>query len=135
MGKNREIDYGRIVSCIYTFPEVASVGLKESEATQKGYDITVGKFPYLYSGKALAMGESDGFVKIIAGKKLGEILGVHILGESATDLIGECLLAMHVEASIEDLGEVIKGHPTLSEGITEAALDWQKKAIHVPKRP
>jgi dihydrolipoamide dehydrogenase len=134
MGKVREIDYQKIPRCIYTFPEVASVGLKESEAKQKGYDIRVGKFPYLNNGKALAMGESEGFVKIIAEKELGQILGVHILGEHATDLIGECLLAMKVEASIEDLGEVVKGHPSLSEVITEAALDWQGLSIHMPKR-
>src|SRR4030042_2514738 len=104
MGKTREIDYQKIPSCIYTQPEVASVGLKESEAKQKGYDIQVGKFPYLNSGKALAMGEPDGFVKIIAEKELGQILGVHILGEHATDLRGECFLAMNVEAWTEDLG-------------------------------
>ena len=113
---------------------MASVGLKETEAKQKGYDIQVGRFPYLNSGKALAMGEPEGFVKIIAERRLGQILGVHILGEHATDLIGECLLAMNVEASIEDLGEVIKGHPTLSETVMEAALDWQKMAIHLPGR-
>jgi len=133
MGKVREIDYQKIPSCIYTFPEVASVGLKESEAKQKGYDIQVGKFPYLNNGKALAMGEAEGFVKIVAEKELGQILGVHILGEHATDLIGECLLAMNVEASIEDLGEVIKGHPTLSEAVAEAALDWNGIAIHKTK--
>jgi dihydrolipoamide dehydrogenase len=131
MGKAHEIDYQKIPSCIYTFPEVASVGLKESEAKQKGYDIQIGKFPYLNSGKAWAMGEPEGFVKIIAEKELGQILGVHILGEHATELIGECLLAMNLEASIEDLGEVVKGHPTLSETVTEAALAWQKKAIHI----
>jgi dihydrolipoamide dehydrogenase len=133
MGRAREINYHRIPSCIYTFPEVASVGLKETEAKQKGYDIEVGRFPYLNNGKAMAMGEPEGFVKIIAEKGMGEILGVHILGERATDLIGECLLAMNVEASIEDLGEVIKGHPTLSETVMEAALDWQKMAIHLPR--
>jgi dihydrolipoamide dehydrogenase len=132
MGKVHEMDYHKVPNCIYTFPEVASVGLKESEAKQKGYEIQVGKFPYLHNGKALAMGEVDGFVKIIAEKELGQILGVHILGEHATDLIGECLLAMNVEASIEDLGGVIKGHPTLSEIITEAALDWSSMAIHQP---
>ena len=110
------------------------LGLKESEAREKGYEIQVGKFAYLNSAKALAMGESEGFVKIVAEKKLGQILGVHILGEHATDLIGECLLAMDVEASIEDLGEVIKGHPTLSEAVTEAALDWQRIAVHLPAK-
>jgi dihydrolipoamide dehydrogenase len=134
MGKVHEMDYHRVPNCIYTFPEVASVGLKESEAKQKGYEIQVGKFPYLHSGKALAMGEAEGFVKIIAEKELGQIMGVHILGEHATELIGECLLAMNVEASIEDLGKVVKGHPTLSEVIKEAALDWSSKAIHQPKK-
>ena len=134
LGKVREIDYHKIPSCIYTFPEVASVGLKESEAREKGYEIQVGKFPYLNNGKALAMGEAEGFVKIVAEKELGRILGVHILGEHATDLIGECLLALNVEASIEDLGEVIKGHPTLSEALTEAALDCQGLSIHKLKK-
>jgi dihydrolipoamide dehydrogenase len=134
LGKVREIDYQKIPSCIYTFPEVASVGLKESEAREKGYEIQVGKFPYLNNGKALAIGEAEGFVKIVAEKELGRILGVHILGEHATDLIGECLLALNVEASIEDLGEVIKGHPTLSEALTEAALDCQGLSIHKLKK-
>lgn len=130
LGKVHEIDYQKIPSCIYTFPEVASVGLKESEARQKGYDIQVGKFSYLNNGRALAMGEAEGFVKIVGEKELGQILGVHILGEHATDLIGECLLAMNVEASIEDLGGVVKGHPTLSEALMEAALDCQGLSIH-----
>jgi dihydrolipoamide dehydrogenase len=134
MGRTRSLDYTKVPSCIYTFPEVASVGMKEEEARKRGYDIQVGKFPYLNNGKALAMGEGEGFVKIVAEKKLGQILGVHILGEHATDLIGECLLAMNVEASVEDLGEVVKGHPTLSEAVMEAALDWQKMAIHLPKK-
>jgi dihydrolipoamide dehydrogenase len=134
MGNAKHVDYLKVPSCIYTFPEVASVGLKEEEARTKGFDVGVGKFPYLNNGKALAMGEGDGFVKIVAEKRLGRILGVHILGEHATDLIGECLLAMNVEASIEDLGEVIKGHPTFSEAVMEAALDWQKAAIHLPRK-
>jgi dihydrolipoamide dehydrogenase len=133
-GKNREIDYQKIPSCIYTFPEVASVGLKEDEARQKGYEVQVGKFPYRNSGKALAIGETEGFVKIIAEKELGQILGVHILGDRATDLIGECVLAMNLEGTIEDWGKVVKGHPTLSEILSEAALDWQGSAIHSPKK-
>ncbi len=133
-GQSRQIDYRRIPSCIYTFPEVASVGLSEREAREKGLDVKVGKFPYQCSGKAMAMGEPDGLAKIIAEKGLGEIVGVHILGEHATDLIGECLLAMHLEAAIEDLGEVVKGHPTLSETIMEAALDWSDRSIHLLKK-
>jgi dihydrolipoamide dehydrogenase len=134
MGKDRQIDYTRIPSCIYTFPEIASVGLKENEAREKGFDVKVGKFPYPYNGRAMAMGEPDGFVKIIAEKELGEILGAHILGEHATDLIGECLLAMNLEAAVEDLGEVVKGHPTLSEAIMEAALDWSDMSIHLLRK-
>jgi dihydrolipoamide dehydrogenase len=134
MGKSREIDYRRIPRCVYTFPEIASVGLKEREARDSGLDIRVGKFPYLYSGKAIAMGEPEGFVKIIAEKELGEIVGVHILGENATDLIGECVLAMNLEASVEDLSEVAKAHPTLSETIMEAAMDWKGAAIHLPRK-
>ncbi len=82
MGKAREIDYQKIPSCIYTFPEVASVGLKEAEAKQKGYEVQVGKFPYLNNGKALAMGEPEGFVKIIAEKELGQILGCSYPGRT-----------------------------------------------------
>jgi len=134
MGESRHIDYRRIPSAVYTFPEVASVGLKEKEARDSGLNIRVGKFPYLYSGKALAMGEPEGFVKIIAEKELGEILGVHILGENATDLIGGCVLAMSLEASVEDLSEAVKAHPTLSETIMEAALDWRGMSIHQPPK-
>lgn len=131
MGKSREIDYQKIPSCIYTIPEIASVGLNETEAKEKGYNIQIGRFPFSNNGKAWAIGETVGFVKIIAEKGLGQILGAHLLGEQATELIGEILLAINLEASIEDLGEVVKGHPTLSESLTEAALDWQKKAIHL----
>jgi len=134
LGKNREIDYQQIPSCIYTFPEVASVGLKEEEARQQGYELQVGRFPFRHSGKALAIGETEGFVKIIAEKELGQVLGVHILGEGATDLIGECVLAMNLEGTIEEWGEAVKGHPTLSEILNEAALDWQGLAIHSPKK-
>ncbi len=134
MGKSREIDYRRIPNCVYTFPEIASVGLKEKEARDSGLDIRVGKFPYLYSGKAIAMGEPEGFIKIIAEKELGEILGVHILGENATELIGECVLAMNLEATVEDLSEVVKAHPTLSETIMEAALDWRRISVHQPPK-
>ena len=133
-GKDREIDYQRIPNCIYTLPEVASVGLKEEEPRQEGYELQVGRFPYRNSGKALAMGEPEGFVKIIAEKELGQVLGVHILGDRATDLNGECVLAMNLEGTIEEWGETVKGHPTLSEILNEAALDAQGWAIHSPKK-
>jgi len=134
MGKSREMDYRRIPSAVYTFPEIASVGFTEKEARDSGLNIRIGKFPYLYNGKAMAMGEPEGFVKIIAEEELGEILGVHILGENATDLIGSCVLAMNIEASVEDMSEAVKAHPTLSETIMEAALDWRRISIHQPPK-
>ncbi|MFX0201947.1 MAG: dihydrolipoyl dehydrogenase [Candidatus Hodarchaeota archaeon] len=134
MGKTREMDYRKIPSCVYTIPEMAWIGLYEKEALEKGLDIRVGKFPYQCNSKAVAMGESNGFVKIIADKESGEIFGVHILGEEATDLIGECVLAMHLGATVKNLAEVVKGHPTLSETVMEAALDWSNMSIHLPRK-
>ena len=134
IGETRKINYQRVPSCIYTFPEVASVGLTERQAREKGLDIQVGVFPYQYNGKAITIGEAEGFVKIIAEKEFGEIFGVHILGEHATDLIGECVTAMECDGTVEDLGRVVKGHPTLSETVMEAALDWSKIAIHLPRK-
>jgi dihydrolipoamide dehydrogenase len=134
MGRSREIDYRRIPTCVYTFPEIASVGMREREARQDGLDFRVGRFPYRASGKAMAVGETEGLVKIIAEKESGEILGAHIFGENATELIGECLLAMKLEAAVEDLAGVVKPHPTFSETIVEAALDWGKASIHQPRK-
>jgi dihydrolipoamide dehydrogenase len=134
MGETRKIDYQRVPSCIYTFPEAASVGLTERQAREKGFDIRVGVFPFQYNGKAITIGEAEGFVKIIAEREFGEIVGVHILGEHATDLIGEGVTAMDLDGTVEDLGRVIKGHPTLSEAVMEAALDWSKISIHLPKK-
>jgi dihydrolipoamide dehydrogenase len=132
MGSPRQINYQRIPNCIYTFPEVASVGLTEAQAASQGLAVAVGKFPYRFNGKASAMGREQGFVKIVSDRDLGEILGVSIVGDHATDLIGEVLLAMNLEADVEDLGEVVNGHPTLSEMIKEAALDCRGLAIHKP---
>ena len=132
MGSPRRVDCQRIPNCIYTFPEVASVGLTKSQAAERGLDIAVGKFPYRFNGKAAAMGQEQGFVKIVSDKGLGDILGCSIVGAHASDLIGEVILAMNLEADAADLGRVVKGHPTLSEIIKEAALDCQGPAIHKP---
>jgi dihydrolipoamide dehydrogenase len=134
MGRSREIDYRRIPTCVYTIPEIASVGMREREARQEGLDFRIGRFPYRASGKALAVGEPEGLVKIIAVKESGEILGAHIFGDNATELIGECLLAMKLEAAVEDLAGMVKPHPTFSEAIVEAALDWSKASIHQPRK-
>lgn len=130
LGGSSELDYARVPQCVYTSPEVAWVGLTEAQARQEGYSVKVERFPLSNNGKALAMGDPEGFVKIIAEEELGQILGVCILGAHATELLGECLLAMRLEASVEELGDLIKPHPTLSEAITEAAMAWVGRPLH-----
>src|SRR5580692_5348452 len=117
--------------CTYCQPQVASVGLTERAAKEKGLKFKVGKFPFLANGKALAVGESEGFVKIIIGEPNGEILGAHIIGAEATELIAELGLAITLEATIEEIEETIHAHPTLSEGIREAVEVAAGHAIHV----
>lgn len=132
MGHCKKMKYNIIPSCIYTIPEIGSVGLTENEAKEKYGDINVGKFPMTASGKALAMGETEGFAKVIADKKYGEILGVHIIGPSATEIIGEAATIMKLEGTIEELTDTIHAHPTVSETILEAAHDALGEAIHLP---
>jgi dihydrolipoamide dehydrogenase len=117
--------------CTYCQPQVASVGLTERAAKEKGIDFKVGKFPFMASGKALAVGESDGFVKLIVGAKHGEILGAHIIGADATEMIAEMGLAIQMEATHEEILATIHAHPTLSEAIHEAAHATQGHAIHI----
>jgi dihydrolipoamide dehydrogenase len=129
--KNPEpINYDRAPSATYTHPEAASVGLSEKKARDRGLDYKVGTFPFAAIGKATIAGENDGFVKIVAGKKFGEILGVHIVGPHATELIAEACAAMELEATAEDLARTIHAHPTLSESMGEAAHATVGKAIH-----
>jgi dihydrolipoamide dehydrogenase len=108
------------------------VGLTEAQARQTGRSIKIGMFPYSASGAAMALGITNGFTKIIGDADTGEILGVHILGEHATDLISEPAAAMTMESAVEDLYEAVKPHPTLSETVGEAARAWNKLAIHWP---
>lgn len=117
--------------CTYCEPQVASVGLTERAAKEKGLKYKVGKFPFMASGKALAVGESEGFVKIIFGEPHGEILGAHILGAHATEMIAELGLAIEMEATHEELIATIHAHPTLSESIHEAAEQSRGHAIHI----
>lgn len=133
LGKNRTINQNLVPRCIYTSPEVGSVGMTQEAAENCGRSVKIGQYDYKFSGKAHAMDRPDGFVKIIADEENGEILGASIMGEHATDLIGEVQLAMTVEAAIEDLWDVIKAHPTLGECVTEASLAWDNKTIHGPK--
>ncbi|NTW72652.1 MAG: dihydrolipoyl dehydrogenase [Eubacteriaceae bacterium] len=133
MGHHHKMDLSIVPSCIYTLPEIGSVGMTEEEARKK-YDVTIGTFPMAASGKALAMGETEGFTKIIVDKKYGEILGVHIVGPSATELVGEAAAFMKLEGTVEELIDTIHAHPTVSETIMEAAHDALGECIHMPKK-
>ena len=117
--------------CTYCHPQVASVGLTERAAKEAGKKFKVGKFPFMASGKARAIGESEGFVKLIVGEAHGEILGAHIIGPEATEMIGELGLAITLEATLEEIEATIHAHPTLSEGVKEAAEVAAGHAIHV----
>ena len=121
---------GNFPGCTYCHPEVASVGKTEQALKEEGVDYKVGKFPYQALGKAQASGSTEGFVKILFGTKYGEILGAHIIGENATDMIAEMGLALEMEATIDDFHATIHAHPTLSEAVHEAVLDADGHAIH-----
>ena len=127
----RPIEYGNIPGCTYCQPQIASVGLTEEKCKEQGLEYKVGKFPFTASGKAVAAGEPDGMVKIIFGKKYGEILGAHIVGSEATEMIAELALAKSMEATMEDIHHCIHAHPTLSEAIMEAAGAAEGLAIHI----
>lgn len=131
-GKNpRPIDYSNIPGCTYCLPQVASVGLTEEKCKEQKLEYKVGKFPFSASGRAVASGDASGMVKIIFGKKWGEILGAHIVGGEATEMIGELALAKTMEATLEDIHHCIHAHPTLSEAIMEAAAAADELAIHI----
>jgi dihydrolipoamide dehydrogenase len=115
---------------VYTIPEVSSVGLTEGEAREKGYDVVVGRANFRIFGKAMAIGEQDGFVKVVGERKYGELLGVHMIGPHVTDLIAECVVAMKLEATLESIAETMHAHPTLSEAVLEAFEDSLGQAIH-----
>lgn len=134
LGEGGHMNYNTVPRCIYTIPEVASVGLTEKQAREKVGEIRVGKFPFAANSKATILGEREGFIKIITDAKYGEILGVHMLGPHVTDLIAEPVLAMNLEATAEDIAHSIHAHPTLTEAMGEAALDVLGKVIHMPPR-
>jgi dihydrolipoamide dehydrogenase len=130
VGKDSVMDYSVIPAGIFTDPEIASVGLREKEAKEQGLTVSVGRFPYLASGKALGMNETDGFVQIVADIETDKVLGTSIVGAHATDLIGEAALAMKTGATIKDIVETVHAHPTLPELFLEAAEDVHGKAVH-----
>lgn len=130
-GKKSEMEYEVIPSCIFTYPEIASVGITEKQAKEKNIPYKATKFSFQANGKALTLGHSEGFVKVIADMRWGEILGVHIVGPEASNLIQEAVMAMKLEGTVEDLAKTIHAHPTLSEAVMEAALNNLGIAIHI----
>jgi dihydrolipoamide dehydrogenase len=126
----RPINYDHVPSCTYCDPEVGSVGLSEAKARERGYDVSTGKFPFTALGKAAILGRTTGFVKVVRETKYDELLGVHIIGAHATDLIAEACAALTMEATDEDLIRTIHAHPTLSEAVGEAAHAAHGHAIH-----
>src|SRR5437867_7932760 len=131
---DRVPDYHAAPNCVYTDPEIAHVGLGEKEAKDKGLEVRVGRFPFAASGRALTLGQSEGFVKVIADAGSGRLLGAHIIGPRATDLIAEATLAIQNGLTLEQLDLTIHAHPTLPESLMEAALAAQGRAIHIANR-
>jgi dihydrolipoamide dehydrogenase len=125
------IDYEKTPGCTYSQPEVASVGLTEKAAKEKGYEVKVGKFPFSAIGKAMILGETDGFIKIVADARYDEVLGVHIIGPKATELIAEACLGLKLETTVEEIAKTVHAHPTLSEAMLEAAHSVYGEAIHI----
>ena len=132
-GNHRELKLHSAPSVVYTLPEVAMVGLTEKEAREK-YDVRVGRFNFAANGRALASGESTGFVKVIADTKYGEILGVHIVGPAAAEIINQASLLMEMEITVDEVVKTIYGHPTYSEALFEACADVLGEAVHIPRR-
>ncbi|MDY7223315.1 dihydrolipoyl dehydrogenase [Halalkalibacterium halodurans] len=128
--KPEPLNYLTVARCVYSHPEMASIGLSEAEAKEKGYEVKVGTFPFQAIGKALVYGESDGFVKILSDKKTDDLLGVHMIGPHVTDMISEAALAKVLDAAHWEVAQTIHPHPTLSEVVGEAALAVDGKAIH-----
>jgi len=130
LGQSREMDYRAIPSVTYTHPEIGSTGLSEAQAKEQGIEVKVGRFYFRAAGRALAEGHREGVAKIVAEAATGKVIGGHVIGPRATDLIHEVVLAVQLGATAEDLGEMVHGHPTLSEPIKEAAEDTLGLAIH-----
>ncbi|MDH4028987.1 MAG: dihydrolipoyl dehydrogenase, partial [Nitrospirota bacterium] len=133
LGGSSEVNYNVIPAAIFTNPEIGSVGLREKQAVEKGLKYKVGRFQFRSLGKAHAMGEIAGLFKIIADEATDKILGAHIIGAHASDLIHEVAVAMENGLTVRDIAHTIHAHPTLAEGVMEAAEDVHDSAIHSPK--
>jgi hypothetical protein len=131
-GHAERMDYSVVPAATFTHPEVASVGLTEANARAAGHDVVVGRFPFSALGRAQTYGSTEGLVKVVAGRRDGEVLGVHVIGPGASDLIPEGVLAMHLEATLADIADTIHAHPTLGEGTMEAAMVALGLPVHLP---
>jgi dihydrolipoamide dehydrogenase len=127
----KPINYDHVPACTYCDPEIGSVGLTEREAQERGYDVRIGTFPFFVLGRAKMAGETEGFVKIVAEKKYDEVLGVHLIGPRATELVAEATMALRLECTVEELVKTIHAHPTFSEAVGEAAHAAHGAAIHL----
>ena len=130
-GRSGHVNYEVIPNVVYTYPEVAAIGKTEEELKEAGVAYGVGKFPFTANGRAKVNRTTDGFVKILADASTDRVLGVHIMGPDAGNLIMECALAMEFGASSEDIARTCHPHPTLTEAVKEAALAVEKRAIHM----
>jgi dihydrolipoamide dehydrogenase len=133
LGHDRTAD-APIPSAVYTFPEIASVGLTDEEARAKGRPISIGFFPLSYLGKAMAVADTDGFTKVIRDRQSGQLLGVHMIGHNVTECIASATALMHSKASVRDVAETVFAHPTISESLKESAEDALSAGLHLPPR-
>lgn len=133
MGQNNAYPFHLIPRCLWTQPEMGAVGLSEEEAEEKGYDVETGSFPYAINGLAMVRNQVDGAAKIVFDTKYGEILGVHIVGSNATEIIGEAVMAMQLESTVQELARSIRVHPTFSEAVVDAARDAKNWALYLPR--
>jgi len=133
MGANNRYPFNLIPRCLWTQPEMGAVGLSEEDAEKKGYNVETGVFPYAINGLAMVRNQVDGAVKIVSDARYGEILGVHIVGSNATEIIGEAVMAMQLEATVQELARSIRVHPTFSEAVVDAARDAGNWALYLPR--
>ena len=125
------MDKAKIPGCTYCNPQIASVGLTEGKAKEQGYDVRVGRFPFIGNGKAIALGEPEGLIKTIFDKKTGQLLGAHMIGAEVTELIQGYVVAMTLETTEEELIHAVFPHPTLSETMHESVMDAYGRAVHI----
>jgi len=134
MGQTNEFPFHLIPRVLWTTPQVGAVGMTEEEAEKKGFDVDIGDFPYPINGLAMSYGEVDGSVKVVSDAATEEILGIHIVGANATELVGEAVMALQLECTTDELAHTIRPHPTFSEGMMDAGRDSAGWALYLPRK-